>query len=145
MNSFLKYRSLFILGLILFIIGLIWFLGERAESFSEPQEALFHWDEQFMLIPADQMNDEALFFFIKRQGGNLIYGLISSNHHMEVNGIQAIQLDLNMVLEKNIIETYKLEEQSLWYFHSDTQLEDSELTLVDSNTNGMILDTYSDR
>ncbi|NEY71409.1 aspartyl-tRNA synthetase [Bacillus mesophilus] len=57
--------SLSILIVILITISLIWFIAEKSNSYSEPNEALLAIDKDLLLYPAYKRNGNALFFFIK--------------------------------------------------------------------------------
>ena len=61
----MKNRLLMSVSLITILIVFIWIVSEKSDSYSEPQEALFAIDNDLSLIPGYQINDEALFFFIK--------------------------------------------------------------------------------
>jgi hypothetical protein len=50
---------------ILITISLIWFISEKSNSYSEPNEALLAIEKDLLLLPAYKINGDALFFFIK--------------------------------------------------------------------------------
>lgn len=52
---------------ILISIFFFWFIPEKSDSYSEPQEVLSAIDKNLLLIPAYKINDEALFFFINEK------------------------------------------------------------------------------
>ena len=57
--------SVSVLIVILISLSAVWFFGEKANSYSEPQEAIIAIEKDLLLIPAYKLNDDALFFFIK--------------------------------------------------------------------------------
>lgn len=68
--NLLKQQKLYknavsVLIVILISIFAVWFFSEKANSYSEPQEAINAIEKDLLLIPAYKLNDDALFFFIK--------------------------------------------------------------------------------
>jgi hypothetical protein len=59
-----KFSVIFFVILSL-IIGFNWFTGEKAKSFSEPNEALLDLDKDLLLIPVYKENNVSLYFFMK--------------------------------------------------------------------------------
>ncbi len=67
--EFMRNRSVLILGAIaaFFVLGWVW--SEKTDSYAGPAEALAAYDPSLLLIPAYQLDDRALYFFIKDQNG----------------------------------------------------------------------------
>ncbi|WP_017380968.1 hypothetical protein [Paenisporosarcina sp. TG-14] len=63
-RSISKISLTVFIGILIFIF-LIWFIPEKSDSYSEPQEALLAFDKDLLLIPGNKINGDALFFFIK--------------------------------------------------------------------------------
>lgn len=57
--------SVSVLIVMLISISAVWFFSEKANSYSEPQEAIIAIEKDLLLIPAYKLNDDAIFFFIK--------------------------------------------------------------------------------
>ena len=64
-GDLMKKWQLVTVALITILIVVIWVMSEKSDSYSEPQEALFAVDNDLSLIPSYNINDKALFFFIK--------------------------------------------------------------------------------
>jgi hypothetical protein len=68
-------------------------------------------------------------------GENLIYGLINNGAErlIKFDEKEANMLNLEM-LPTNVVKEYQLEGMYIWYFESDTTLNNGELKLLDKNT-----------
>lgn len=76
-------------------------------------------------------------------GDNLIYGIIKYNEnlHIKMGGKNVKTINLE-TLPSNVVEEYQLENLSIWYFESDTPLDQEEIKLINKNT-GQVLDAIS--
>lgn len=112
-----------ILTSILLFIFFAWFIPEKANSYSEPNEALSAFDSDLVLIPGYKMNNDSLYFFIKnnnslgasyvREGpfgwkaGLLTWGPMGTNYEDgDLNGVQGHGETLIYGLVKNKVDRY---------------------------------------
>lgn len=107
-------------ALVAIILAVVWVMVEKFDTYTEPPKALLAIDNELLLIPAYQMNDKALFFFIKdkdslgavyvRKGlfgwkaGMLTWSAIDNERHYDsdyLNGTQGQDGSLLYGLIKN--------------------------------------------
>lgn len=71
----------------------------------------------------------------------LHYGIIQikdgDNRSVQMNGTNAVLLNLEM-LPMETVEEYELEDTFIWYFESDTPLDNPEVQLIDNDTGDVI-------
>ena len=75
---------------------------------------------------------------VSGHGGNLIYGLISEANYVEVNGVRADHLYVDIMLEPEVVKDYDLENTTLWYFISDVPQEEVVIELYDKDTDELL-------
>jgi len=71
-------------------------------------------------------------------GENLIYGLISEANYVEVNGVRADHLYVDIMLEPEVVKDYDLESTTLWYFISDVPQQEVVIELYDKDTDELL-------
>ncbi|HZH59017.1 MAG TPA: aspartyl-tRNA synthetase [Metabacillus sp.] len=87
--------------------------------------------------PMEDHYDEKLNGY-QGHGGNLIYGIIKGGEEegfiVKVNENEANILNLAMLPAK-VINQYQLENLYIWYFESDSAIEEGEIKLINKETN----------